>query len=464
MVLSTDYLIVGAGAVGMAFADQLLTETDADIVMVDRRARPGGHWNDAYPFVRLHQPSAFYGVGSRDLGSGHIDAVGANAGHYELAASDEVRAYFDDLMRTRFLRSGRVRYYPGCEWTGEGGFTCAASSATRAVRFSKLVDTTYFDTSVPSLHQPAFGLEPGVRLVAPSGLAGEDLRAGRFVIVGGGKTAMDVAVWLLEQGVAPVRIQWIVPRDSWLINRDTTQPGDAFFAERIGGQAKMLEAAAGAISVTDLFERLERNGQLLRIDPNVWPTMYRGATISLREVDVLRRISDVVRLGRVLRIELNAVVLEQGVIPSEPHCVYVDCTAKGLGGGEPAPVFQGDRITVQMVRAGLICFSAALIAHVEAAYADEAVKNALCQPIHPAESDLDWLRVTAADLAAGRRWSSDPGLRSWIGSHRLSGFGSSDGGGHPEASALGDRLRQARPQAAANLANLIAAAPLQLRH
>lgn len=56
----TDYLIVGAGAVGMAFADTLLTENpDATVTFVDRHARPGGHWNDAYPFVTLHQPSAF---------------------------------------------------------------------------------------------------------------------------------------------------------------------------------------------------------------------------------------------------------------------------------------------------------------------------------------------------------------------------------------------------------------------
>ena len=66
-MLTTDYLIIGSGAAGMSFADQLLTETNANIVIVDRHHLPGGHWNDAYPFVRLHGPSAFYGVGSRQL-------------------------------------------------------------------------------------------------------------------------------------------------------------------------------------------------------------------------------------------------------------------------------------------------------------------------------------------------------------------------------------------------------------
>ena len=60
--LETDYLVVGAGASGMAFVDSLLTNSDAEVVLVDRRHRAGGHWLDAYPFVRLHQPSAYYGV------------------------------------------------------------------------------------------------------------------------------------------------------------------------------------------------------------------------------------------------------------------------------------------------------------------------------------------------------------------------------------------------------------------
>ena len=55
--METDYLIVGAGAMSMAFADVIFSERpDAQMVIVDRRHRPGGHWTDAYPYVALHQP------------------------------------------------------------------------------------------------------------------------------------------------------------------------------------------------------------------------------------------------------------------------------------------------------------------------------------------------------------------------------------------------------------------------
>jgi L-2-hydroxyglutarate oxidase LhgO len=45
--ITADYLVVGAGAMGMAFVDTLLSDTQATIVMVDRYARPGGHWTIA---------------------------------------------------------------------------------------------------------------------------------------------------------------------------------------------------------------------------------------------------------------------------------------------------------------------------------------------------------------------------------------------------------------------------------
>lgn len=42
-MIEADYLVVGAGATGMAFADVLVVETDASLAIVDRYGRPGGH-------------------------------------------------------------------------------------------------------------------------------------------------------------------------------------------------------------------------------------------------------------------------------------------------------------------------------------------------------------------------------------------------------------------------------------
>ena len=65
--LETDYLVIGAGAMGMAFTDALIDHADVHVTLVDRRHAAGGHWHDAYPFVRLHQASLFYGVSGYSL-------------------------------------------------------------------------------------------------------------------------------------------------------------------------------------------------------------------------------------------------------------------------------------------------------------------------------------------------------------------------------------------------------------
>ena len=115
-----DYLIKGAGAMGMAFADVIFNESDCKFAIVDDRPSPGGHWNDSYPFVRLHQPSSFYGVNSTKLGQDKIDLSGNNAGLYELATKQEICSYYEKIMQKDFLPSGRVQYFPNCSVTDGG--------------------------------------------------------------------------------------------------------------------------------------------------------------------------------------------------------------------------------------------------------------------------------------------------------------------------------------------------------
>jgi hypothetical protein len=147
--------------------------------------------------------------------------------------------------------------------------------------------------------------------------------------------------------------------------------------------------------------------------------MYRCATVSRAELDQLRRVDDVVRMGRVESVEPTAIVLDDGSIPSTPAALYIDCTADGLQQRPAKPVFDADCITLQSVRGCQQVFSAAFIAHVEAAYDGDAVKNELCLPVPHPDSDLDWLRVTDGDLRNQRRWLDDADLMDWLSSARL---------------------------------------------
>ena len=421
--IETDYLVVGAGAAGLAFVDALIAASEADVVMVDRRHQPGGHWNDAYPFVRLHGPSALYGVNSRRLGSDVIEQTGPNAGYYPRATAAEICAYYQQVLNEVLLPSGRVRFFGMSDRAGAAGnkqqFTSRLTGETTAVRVRKrVVDARYLEPSIPATHAPPFGIEPGVRVIPVNDLVGLTRPASGFTILGGGKTAIDACLWLLETGVPPAAIRWIRPRDAWLLDRSYQQPL-GLLPRLIEGVSLYLAAAAEAQDVSDLFWRLESCGQLLRLDPGVQPTMFRCATVSQHELVSLRSIDNVIRLGRVARIAPDHIELAGGSIPADPGQVHVDCSAAGLRTKPARPVFSGKLITLQQIRTCQPVFSAALTGYVEATYADDARKNQICPANRYPDAAMDWIGVTCTAWRAEIIWATDPDLVSWMEHARL---------------------------------------------
>jgi hypothetical protein len=421
--LKVDYLIVGAGATGLAFTDALISQSDATVLMVDGRQGPGGHWNDAYPFVRLHQPSAFYGVNSRNLGQDRIDETGPNAGFYERATAAEICHYFQAVLNDRLLASGQVEFLPMTRCAAdERGRVRALSRLTGAEREitvrRKVVDARYLESSIPATHTPSFTADAGARLIPVNDLVRNDRPAGGYVVIGAGKTGMDACNWLLENGVDPDGIAWIKPRDSWVIERATFQP-----REKVGSfiiaWAAAVEAAASAASIPDLFGRLEESGELKRVDGSIDPTMYRMAILSEIELAQLRSIENVIRAGRVRRIETHRIVLEGGDVQTSADRLYVDCTAEGLPRPPPQPIFEPHRITIQPIREGSPTFNAALIGYLEATRDDVDEQNSLA-PTNPYPSAAeDWIRVRHVGMIAQRRWDQVADVRDWIENSRL---------------------------------------------
>lgn len=417
--IETDYLVIGCGAAGMAFTDELIAQCEADVVIVDRRHAPGGHWHDAYPFVRLHQPSACYGVNSLPLGSETIDRHGANQGLYERASAPEICSYYDRVMQQVLLASGRVRYFPMCEYTGEHRFVSRLTGDRFEVKVRRRrVDARYLEPAIPATHRPPFEVAADVRFVAINALAQQTEAADGYTIIGAGKTAIDACLWLLESGVPPASIRWIKPQEAWLLNRVFAQCRD-LVGTLFEGLSLQIEAAAQANSIEDLFMRLNRSEQLLRIDEDVTPTAYRGATVSAGELAQLRKITDVVRLGHVRRIDPQAITLDGGTIRTRSHHVHVHCAAHGLNPAPAVPMFGGDGITLQPIRTGLIPFNASLVGVVEATYDDDTLKNRLCPVNRLPSAATDWVRGTWISLNADHLWSKDPVIGPWLDHARL---------------------------------------------
>ncbi|KAH7400246.1 pyridine nucleotide-disulfide oxidoreductase-domain-containing protein [Cadophora sp. MPI-SDFR-AT-0126] len=419
--ITVDYLVIGAGAMGMAFTDTLLTDTTATVAIVDRYAQPGGHWLLSYPFVRLHQPSNFYGVNSRELGENTIDRIGWNKGLSELATGDEVLAYYSKIMNRTFLPSGRVSYHPKHEYLGKGEFrSIVTNKIYRVGEKTRIVDATYLKVVVPSMRPPRYQVAEGVNLVTPNDLPKISRPYGGYTVVGAGKTGIDACLWLLANGVDPVHISWIMPRDSWYIERRSLQSGPEFAESAAASMAAFNESVMTATSAEDLFLRLQSSLQLARLDEQVLPTMFHCATVSLAELEQIRKIMKIVRQGRVVRLSADEVTLERGTYKPVPDSLYIDCTANGLAKIDPVPVFSGNQITLQSVRHCQQVFSAAFIAHVEATYGnDEVKKNELCRVIpHPDEA-MDYLVVLVQTYKNGLRWNAEPQTAAWLAQSRL---------------------------------------------
>lgn len=459
--METDYLIVGAGASAMSFVDSILANSDADVVLVDRRHRPGGHWLDAYPFVRLHQPSANYGVASRPLGTNRIETDGLNAGFYEQASAHEICDHYHRVLDEDFLPTGRVRFlgmsnYVGADGDGHRVESLLNGTVTTVKVRRKLVDATYVASDIPSRHTPSFGVADGVRFVTPNSLVELQESAKRFTLIGAGKTAADVCLWLQENGVASDAVRWIKPREPWIINRTFAQPLEKVGSSFMRLQAFFMEAAANATDTGDFTRRLEDLGALVRTDRSVEPTMFKGSTMAPAEIERLREVTDVVRLGHVRAITGSSIDLNDGSVSTDPTEVFVDCTAEGVRAVDPKPLWEGDRLTLEFVTLGVVPWSAATVGYIEATRNDDAEKNRLCPPVSFNGQAADLMATVRMGLRGTGARGAEPDFAQWANGLRLNpAAGIAD---RPDDVALKESMAMIaanREQAMANFAKLL---------
>ena len=408
---AADYLVVGAGATGMAFTDALIDHAPVRVALVDRRHSVGGHWLEAYPFVQLHQSSDFYGVASTLLGGGRVQQRGPEAGLHERATVSEILAYYERVLRDRLMESGRVQLFSNCEYVGHRQIiSCVSGERIEVPESCRIVDARYLAPDIPADTPPPFRVDDGIHVIPVNDLAVLDQAASQYVIVGSGKTATDACVWLLGRGVNPDAICWVRPRDPWMLNRDVVQPDPAVF---LGMAAGIMRAAAAATSLDDLFRRLEDASIMLRIDRSVTPTMAKAPTLATWELDQLRSIEHVVRFGHIRRAEPGRLTLDAGSVALGKEAVVVHCAASGLQNPPLVPVWRPSAITLQPIRAGFPCFGAALVGYVEATRTDDEHKNRLCPPTPYGNTLAGWAVMNVRGIRATASFGSEPDIKAW---------------------------------------------------
>ena len=432
-VLPADYLVVGAGALGLGFTDTLIDHSGARVVVVDRRSGVGGHWREAYPFVRLHQSSCFYGVASTLLGGGLLQTSGPEVGLQERASQPEIVSYYERVL-ARLVATGRVDFLPDSDFDGHRTVTSRTSGERFEVPEScRIVNAHYLAPTIPAEVPPPFAVADDARVLPVNDLLLLAEAPSQYVIVGSGKTATDAIVWLLGEGIDPGTICWVRPRDPWMLNRACVQPDPATF---FGLAADTMQSVALSSSLDDAFLRMEEAGVMLRVDRSVTPTMAKTPTLAEWELELLRTAEDVVRLGRIRSVSRGRLDLDEGSVRIADDAVVVHCAADGLKNPPILPVWRPSDITIQPIRAGFPCFGAALVGYVEATRHDDAEKNHVCSPSQYGNSMEQWASMNLLGTRNAQAFSAEPDIKEWADGVALNP--ARVPAGHPGSAALDD--------------------------
>lgn len=351
-----DYLVIGAGAGSLPFIDTLLAELpSAKIVLVDRYSAPGGHWNNDYEYVRLHQPSILYGVASKQLEGNWLKCMLKKRSlpwNYR-STKEELLQYFQGFVNEK-VASGQLEFYPECDYDFDqkvgANNTHVFTSIDGQTKFSvqvneKLINGVLGECKIPSQCPPQFPVADGINVLTPNRLYHEHKRGNatsakkKYTVLGCGKTAMDAVVYMLREMKIPSdKISWVIPADVWMIAREGT-----------GGPwtyARALLAANGDREKACM--NLEKEGTFVRLDRDIIPTRFRFPVIGKDELKLMKTIRNIVRKGRVTSIDMEGEIIrvsfdgkgrdgqdpKWSIPPSEDETVFVHCTSPGPFNGK----------------------------------------------------------------------------------------------------------------------------------
>lgn len=438
-----DYLVVGGGATGMAFVDTLLAHSSSDsapsVVMIDKHAGPGGQWNDSYSFVRLHQPSAGYGVETEEMGPA-AGASGASEKQHR-ATRAEILEYYRRVQR-KLEAKHDFRFVGGATFdfsaVTEEGVASSADGVPYRLRRSdggttivcvakRVVDARFLEPDLPVSVPPTFSYDGTVIQCVPiNALAGQALSSKHYVVIGGGKTGMDAIAHLQTKlEVEPNDIMWVVPNDAWITARESIGSCMEFLhtctelakrktlelEDETGGDE---ETALGRIVTSDDFFQngfleWERRGKVYRLDEGgALPTKFKDATLCKDEMATIKRVTKVVRhRGRVRSIgDGGDLRFEDGTTVPLPwssssggggdssavgETTFVHCSAGAFNytkqpDSVPPPVFGERVITIRDVYGTPgFCFVGSVIGKLESMgkSLSDADKNAMCLAPEP---------------------------------------------------------------------------------
>ena len=97
---------------------------------------------------------------------------------------------------------------------------------------------------------------------------------------------------------------------------------------------------------------MEKIGYFLRLDETILPTRSRFGSVSVEDLEKMKQVKNIVRKGRVARIEEGRMIFQSGEEMELPaNTLAVDCARNGtVFVRHGMKVFDGDKINVQFIQ------------------------------------------------------------------------------------------------------------------
>jgi len=389
-ILDCDYLIVGAGAAPLPFIDTLLTELpDTKIILIDKKGAPGGHWVDAYGYVRLHQPSVVYGIASKQLEGNWLKCMITNfiLPWNHRANKTEVLSYFSDFVKEK----EQIDFYPNCVYNFDNkeddsednihSFSSVDGSVSYKVNVNvKLIDATKGENIIPHDSPLQFPVDDEVRVMTPNqvydsyeGNSDEKslMLKNKYVVLGAGKTGMDCIVYLQRtMKIDPANIAWVISNDVWMTKLEGGGNPKDWTRTLVENDNDINKAAL----------EMEEKGKMVRIDKNVMPTVFKFPVIPSDDLKILQDVKTIIRRGRATAIrrktgDNSKVMVEFGSDHSPwdafapiDKCVFVHATSPGpFGAKGTTNIFNSEKkMTLDTIFSPPVSISMSCLAKVEA--------------------------------------------------------------------------------------------------
>ena len=243
-----DLCIVGAGYAGLnaAFVASQYLPVSARVLVLDKHQQAGGMWNDAYSYVRLHQPYRLFTAGNIPWTLGRERSY--------LASRDEVAAHLRhcfDVISKRFAVDARWGW-EHLDHHEDGNSVVVTARGpdgeARTFRAGRFIGAKGFDVEP---NRPLALASRDVHSIAPNELENSGLLSTDHTepvwVIGSGKTSMDTIVALVRANPAR-RIGMVTGTGTYFFNRDLVTPtgrkrwtGGVRYSSIFAGAAKRFD-------------------------------------------------------------------------------------------------------------------------------------------------------------------------------------------------------------------------------